>query len=309
MESRPLLKKTSLALAGVFTAVLFGWLLKNFFSFPGLGNLTYAAVGAAIFLAIFLLQALLISDIWINSAAILLEVSSISLFLVGHSMLVLFAGAVVCLVLLITAATNARTVAKDSMEIRFWQISRAGIGLATTALALFSSMAYITRFDLENPVESKKTLEVIIKPMEPFVSSYLPGFSANNSLKQIAANLLPAELKLAPEATTSQLINETAARLAQTFEGFVGIAVRPADSFIDITYKATIGRLLKQSATVQNIILIIAGFLLFLFLKFTLFAVDWVATAIGYGLYRILLELKFFKIDVQNVPKQVIVLT
>ena len=91
--------------------------------------------------------------------------------------------------------------------------------------------------------------------------------------------------------------------------GVSNIIQQATDKSVNIFYDATVGRFLQLPDILQNVILFVVGIIIFLFIKFSLALVNWPATYLAYGLYRLLLKFGFFKIELQNRPQKVIVLT
>lgn len=309
MENKSILvKKISLGLSGFFAALIFSALYHNFVTDPGLGTMIIAFVGAAFFLSIFLIQCFLGGGAWVSPAFIVLNVLGMSALFLGNLSVILLTGMIAAVAMLEIAYYNTQTELKESMEIRFWKTSRIVMGLGTMAVAIFASMAYFSMFKLDDPAAAQKTLEVLVRPVEPLVSGYIPNFSVNSSVNAIAEALVPSELKLAPENQKREFIAQAAAKLSDAFAGFARVKVAIGDSVIDILYKATIGKLAQQSPSYQNLILIAVAIVFFFFIKFLLFLIDWLAVLLGYAFYHLLLSFRFFRIELQNVPKRTIVL-
>lgn len=308
MSKTALLKTFSVGGAMLIAAFAFGGLLKSFIETPTLGFFVWMLAAAVVFLSLFLLQAILSDRFWLNAGLFAIAVVGFSVFLSVRASWILWLGAVVALILLIQAYDNGRKEIKNNLTIRLWRISRSVMVLSTTAIALFASLAYASIFDLHDTQQTKKALEVFIRPIEPIVGGYLPGFSANKSLTQIASGLLPAELKLADPETKNLAISNAASGLAAYFKNIAGVAVTTKDTIIDIFYKATIGRILTYSPLVQNAVLVAVALIFFLFIKFALLFVDWLATALTFALYELLLKFGFFKKELRTAEKQTIIL-
>lgn len=259
-------------------------------------------------LSTFLLQTILAGDKRLSPLSIVLESLGMSAFFFGGFSVILAIGMLLGLSLFLMAYYAGASEIKNDLEIHFSKISRAVMRLATMGVALFASFAYVGSFNLKSPVDAKQKLEVLVKPVEPIVARYVPNFSSKSNLKEIAAQILPADLKLASETQKNEAIAQISSRLADTLTNSVGVRVAPMDRVIDILYKASIGRMLTLTPLLQNLILIVLGLIFFLFIKFLLLFVDWGATLLGYGFYALLKTFGFFKIELQNVPKRVIIL-
>lgn len=302
------IKKISLGVAGFVAALIFGYFFKMTIGSASTANLVGLLLSAILFLSAFLIQTVIGSDKFISPLFIVLEVLGISLFFFGNFSPVLLIGIISGLGLLITAYYQGGSEINNNLDIHFIKNSRIIMASATMALAIFVSFAYVGSFDIKNPVAAKKGLELVVNPLTPLVSGYIPGFSSQNTLKDIALAALPADFKLASPAQKADAVSQISTRLADTLSGAVGTSVFAGDRVIDIVYKATIGRLAGLSAVAQTGVLVLFGIVFFFMIKFALFFIDWAAVFTGFGIYKLLLAFGFFKIEVQNVPKRVIVL-
>ncbi len=308
MTNLVLIKKVSLGTVGILSALFFGALFKMFIGTPSTGNLIWALSGAAVFLSIFLLQVMLSSDKWLSPILIAAQVLGMSLFFLGNFSLVLAIGILISFGFFLASWFLGTAEIKNNLDIHFPKTSRAIMGFATIGLALFISLAYVGSFDLKDAVESRKNLEVIIRPIEPLVGGYIPNFSTRNTLKDIALSLLPPDFQLVSAAQKAEAVAQVSVRLAETVSNFAGVRVAVTDRVIDIVYKATIGRIVTFTPIMQTLLMVGLGLLFFFLIKFLMLFVDWAAVLLGYALYRLLKAFNFFRIETQEVSKRVIVL-
>lgn len=308
MSNNILLKVSALAIATAVSGAALGYFLKNFIAAPSVGSLVAALVVSVVFLAVFLLQTLLSPHFWVSAGSVLAGSLGAVIFFLSANPPLLAVGFLAMLGFLLAAYRSGKSELNNNLQIHFSKTSRIVMGFATMGLAIFASLVYVGSFDLKNPTAAKQNLEVLIRPAEPLVARYVPDFSSQNTLRQIAAKVLPAEFKLAPEAEKQQAITEVSSRLAQTVSNFAGVPVSASDRVIDIVYKATIGRILSLPPLAKTLLLIGFALVFFFFFKFLLFFVDWGAVLAGYGMFKALEAAGFFKIELQNVPKRVIVL-
>ena len=308
MSKTVLVKNLTLGLAATLTAGVFGYLFANFIATGTLTSLISALVAGVFFLAAFLIQVLLSKNRGLTAVFVVASVLAMSAFFLGHFSLVLIAAVGIALVMFFLAYHNGQSELENNLDLRFIRASRVVMGLATMALAIFASFAYFASFDLKDPVAAKKNLEVLVRPVEPIISGYIPGFTARSSLIQIASRLIPEELRLASQETQNAFVQEFSTGLSQTLSNTFGVRVSPGDSVIDILYNGTIGRILSLSALAQSLVLIGVALAFFFLIKFALFFVDWLAVLLAWAVFKILLAARFFRFDLQNVPKKVIML-
>ncbi len=308
MSKTALTKNLVLGSAAALIALAFGYFFRAFIDSPTFARFLIAAIVGIVFLAVFLIQSLLASNFWVSAAAVAVEVLALALFFFANFSLVLAVGVLSSAVILILAYYYGHSDMKSNVDINFLKTAKAVMAWSGMALAIFASFAYVSVLDLGDPVAAKKTLEAVIKPAEPIVAAYVPGFTTRSTIGQIAAKLLPPDLTLASDAVKSQFITELSARLSQTFGGFLGVKAMASDSVLDLIHRATISRLLNLSPFLQNLLLIATAILLFFFVKFVLFFADWLAVGLAYLFFQLLLKFGFFRFELQNVPKKIILL-
>ncbi len=292
----------------VLSALLFGVFFKSFINSAHLGIFAATVAAGLVFLATLIVFNILESS-WIT-AVICFALATLAMtapFMTNISM-ILLAGSATFFVLLAFSHRQTQFATQNNLKVKFWRIAHASANFASSGVAIFAILAYLSSFNFSDPSSLKKTLEVAIKPMEPIFSQYIPNFTIRNTIAQIAANLLPDDLQLAPAEVKSQVIQQASERLTIVLGKYIKIPVAAGDKVIDVVYKATLGKILNYSPLVRNLILLAAGFIIFLLLKFILIFINWLAIALAFGIYRLLLSLEFFEIQLQSIDKEVIII-
>lgn len=292
----------------VLSALFFGLFLKIFTGSAHLG-IFFATLIAGLMLLATLIVFNLLQDnrSWAVSCFALSAIAMLLPFAVNIS-IILSSGSLAAFVLFLMAHQKTRVAVRNGLKVNFWHTAHLSVGAVSSGVSIFAVLAYLALFNFSDPSSLKKTLEVAIKPIEPIFSQYIPNFSIRSTLTQIAANLLPDDLKLAPPEIKSQVIQQASERLTVVLGNYIKIPVKVGDKVIDIVYKATLGKILNYSPLVRNLILIAAGLIIFLLLKFVLIFVNWLAVLLAFGIYQLLLNLKFFEIQLQQIDKEVIVI-
>lgn len=296
----------SLAAVAVFCSVVFSFLLKNFTNSAHWAGFLVAGCGGFLVLAI-LAVLMLAPNRKIVWGALLLSAVGMSVGFLGSFSLILFAGSLIAFAIFFWSYQGIQSDLSVALKIRVWRTTHSAISYASSGIAIFSIMAYLSLFDFSDQASLKKTLEVAVRPLEPIVSQYVPNFSVRNSILQLGAGLLPEDLRLAPPEVKSQLIQQAADRLSALLGNYIKIPVQAGDKIIDILYKATLGKMLNYSPVIRSGILIAVGFLIFLLLKFVLIFANWIGTALAFGLFKFLLSVEFFQIKTESIEKETIV--
>lgn len=308
MDKSKLIKTISLGMASAAFALIFSLFFKSFLSLGGLMALVFLVLATVLFLAVFLIQTFLLEGFSVNAAMVLIDCAFITLVFIGNISLLILSSALVMGGLLLSGYYAARLELKNNLDIRFFKISSYTLKYASSALAIFAVTAYISLLNLENPQSAKSALAAIIKPVEPITAVYIPGFKITDPLTEISRKIMPAEVQSASPATQLDFIKASSDRLAAAIGGFVSAAISTKDSILDVTYKATVAKLLKLTPLMRNLILAGAGLISFFTLKFLLTFIDWFAMLVGFGIYNLLWGAEFFKIEIQSKAQKVITL-
>ncbi len=297
-----------ISLGGVvaFFALIFSYTAGNLLSAGSSTSAFFVLIAATLFLAAFVIQTMLVDNFLINSGMILVYVIAMTIFLGSSLSLVTLAAVVIASGLLISAYYNGRLEVKNNLEIRFFKTGRVVLSLASSAIAIFVIVSFMSILDFENPDAAKRHLANIVKPLEPVASAYIPKFSIQNSLTDISFKLLPKEADSLAPGARSAIVQQAAQRVSEVIGNFTGLRIRPADTITDILYNLSIGRLAGLPPILKTVFLVFGGFLIFLLVKFLLFFVNWLSLGVGWLFYQLLLNFGFFKIQTQNVEKQMI---
>ena len=305
--NRPVITKI-ISLGGVvaFFALIFSYAAGNLLSIGSFSSALLTLIASVLFLSAFVIQVFLVDNFLISSGMILVQVTAMTIFLGGSLSLVMFAAILIAIALLISAYYNGRLEVKNNLEIRFFKTGRVILGSASSAIAIFVIVAFISILNFEDPAAAKQHIGIVVKPLEPLASAYIPKFSITNSLTDISLKLLPKEADSIAPGARAAIVQEAAQRVADVIGNFTGLKIRPAATVTDILYDLTIGRLTNLPPILRTVFLVFGGFLIFLLLKFLLIFVNWLALGLGWLFYQMLFNLGFFKIQTQNVEKHVI---
>ncbi len=301
-----MVKALSLAAVAVFASVVFSFLLKIFTNSAHWSGFLAASLAGLVLLAI-LAVLMLIPERKIIRATLLCVAFGMSAGFLGNLSPVLLGGSLIAAVIFLWAHQGVQSDLSVALKPRVLKTTHFALNYASSGLAIFAIMAYLSLFNFSDQASLKKTLEVAVRPLEPIVSQYIPNFSVRSSIIQLGAGLLPEDLRLAPPEIKSQLIQQAADRLSVLLGNYVKAPVRSGDKIIDVLYKATIGKILNYSPLVRNAILIVVGLLIFLLLKFVLIFANWIGVALAFGLFKILLRTGFFQIKKESIEKETIV--
>ncbi len=289
-------------------AGLFSFLLRGFTNSPHLGNFIVASVAGLAFLGILSVFNILSENRFAALTGFVISALALSAGFFNSNLWVSGAGAFIAMVVFFWAYQEVRQDLKNNLTIRFWRVAHRSAGYASSGLAIFSIMAYLSLFNFSDPDSLRKTLEVAIKPLEPIFASYIPNFTIRSTITQLATGLLPDDIKILPVELKNQAIAQATDRIVVLLGNYVKTPIRAGDRMIDIVYRATLGKLLDYSPIARTVVMILVGVIIYFLLKFLLIFANWISAGISYLLFAGLKRIGFFEIQLQQIDKEVIVI-
>lgn len=291
----------------VLSALLFGITFRSFIHSAHLGILIATVIAGLVFLATLTIFSILETSHTVTFTGFALATVAMAAPFIMNTSIILLVGVAIAFIMFALSHRQTQHAVQNNVKVKFWHIAHISADYASSGMAIFAILAYLSLLNFSDPSSLKKTLEAAIRPMEPIFYQYIPGFTIRSTITQIAASLLPDDLKLAPPEIKSQVIQQAAQRLSATLAAYIKVPISAGDKVIDIVYKATLGKILNYSPVVRSSILVVSGFFIFILLKFILIFVNWISIALAFGIYRILLATKFLEVQLQSIEKEVIV--
>ncbi|MEK7115016.1 MAG: hypothetical protein AAB847_01510 [Patescibacteria group bacterium] len=279
----------------VLIALIFGFVFVGFNIGKGLILLPISLAVGFIFLALFLIQCLIISASLEALAVIIIESAAMvaPILLVGNFNYAVYIGFASLLLFLIWGYYSGQQELQNSINIQFFRLRKPVLRKAIIGMTLFSVLVYVSFLDLEKLIVSKNAFEYFVRPIEYSGRIFLSNFSANMTIGEFLTSL--AEKNLSPEEKNLVVIN-TIAKLTEWTKFNIGIQHRLGDTI----YQIINFQLHRLPADRQTPVLIGIGATLFLFITGFGLLFSWIIGLISYGLYQLLLTYGFIIITYQN---------
>jgi len=306
------IKVFAMGTAGVVLAGLLGYTLNRYTS--DLDNawqtILYTILPATGFLSVFLLQALFVRNRNLLNVFIILQSLAIAApFLPIFSWWLIGAWAAL-LIFFWIAVRNGRNALENQVKIHFFQIERFVIPGALTALSLFISLAYINFF-FENATLSKQSFQTLLRPAVPAMSVYVPGFSFQMTMgdlaEAIAIKQLGGQAESIPANQLSFATSQVISYLRTQADPYK-ITFRSSDRLIDVLYSSVNQRLNRIPAGIRTLVPIGFATLLFLIVKGFALLLRWVTAVPAYILYELAFATGFASLTLESRSREVIIL-
>lgn len=261
-----------LAVVSAGLAFVLGYALNMTLATGGVGLAAISVIVGVLYLAAVALRVTLIGSRWLLLAAAGAETLALLAASYGQLSLALIITLLVMLAFLAAANAYGRVSVENSFQIHFWRLSLPVISRVATGLAILVSVLYVGTLNFQDQVAAKKFIAGIVGPAVPLA-------------QQLTASIIPTAVQSA--AGVNKLLS--------------------VDALTDIIYQSTFHRFVTLPPLYQNLGLAGIGLLVFLTLKGFLFLINYAAAFLGQLIFKILKSAKFFTIETENVPKEVIV--
>ncbi len=307
-------KVYSVAALGVILAGVFGYLLNSAILNiqNGLLAFLYAAIAAAAFLAVFILQTFFIKSQKIVTAVILLEClalvvpfyQTISAWLISAWLLTVF--------LFWVAVNRGRNALDNHLRISFFQVERLVTPMALTAISVFIALVYVGQLSFGGPLISKESFLALAGPSEAVLGNYVPNFSFDMTMSQLAASV--AEAQLGPQwAALSQSQKNFAASqaLSQLREQLADYGVgsfRNSDTAGDVLYSYFILQIEKIPASLRSLIPFLFILAIVLTVRGIAIFLRWFAAIPAYALFQLALFTGFASLGLESRSREIVIL-
>lgn len=249
---------------------IFGYALAHLFAGTSFEMLALAVVSGVVFLALFLIQALMANNFRILACIAAGESLAMLLAFYPDISAINGAAAVILLVLLLWAYFFGSREANNVFKIRLSQIGPVIVGRALTGLSIFVTIAYLGTVNFFEPAAARQFIFGLIKPVEPLTLSIVGGImpGATGALRE--SGLLSAE------------------------------------SLTDIIYQSTAAKILLLPKLYKNLIMAAVGLLIFLTMKGLSPLIRILVVPLAFIFYRFLQAFGFFHIELESRSKEII---
>ena len=179
----------------IASALFFGYALSAFGQARNLNSLIPLLVATIIFLALFLLQSLIIKNFLLAGGLCLAETAAIAIPFLNKFSLLLAGASIVVFLLLFSAVFSNRQQFKNILKFHFFAVSGQFIARASVALILFGVVVYAGSLSFRDIVD------LLLKSNQPamqnIIGQFIPG-APSNIYGQVQ-NLLSSQLLSLPK--------------------------------------------------------------------------------------------------------------
>jgi|GEM_PF-1265366 len=293
-------------------AFLFGYSLSFWGVFPSIA-------AGMFFVSLVALAPLLLKSRGLQFAAALVSslALAIPLFIFGKIPLIpIGALAVFSIVMLAEGVIFGKKEIDNSLKVSFSKFSGAVVGKALTVIALAASISYGWHFTADD-LFTDKFIDGIVSLSSPVVGYYAPGFTPEMkfsefleiSARRALAGKDPIGFAVMPETLKRQQIDQTVENSRRALENNFAMEVDLEASVQDNFRKAAIDKLAGPARAVNpDHLSIAAAIVIFIFVRGVLWFFGWLAAALAFFVYQLLLATKFAEIYIESKTREMVIL-
>jgi len=299
---------------GVITSFVFAWFLNDFFNSNVINSLIISTVSVVLFLVIFLLQTLFVSERWPSIFIVFLESMAILLPFIGKSIMILSLIPII-FIFFYFSNSKGRNIVNNSLKINFWNTSKAVLPKSIVAVALLYGV--ITQLYLSTDKSQQFPIPPFLFNEIALSGNFLfekifPGITPSLTIEEIALKSAAAKLNKVPDArllsepVKKQFLQQATADFYKTISSYISYDINPKLTIPDMLYQFTKEKFLKLSDQGRNIFYVVFGILVFFIFE----AISWplriLISFLAYIVFEVLLALGFGQIVFEERTKEII---
>ncbi|MFA5098752.1 MAG: hypothetical protein WC461_00845 [Candidatus Paceibacterota bacterium] len=315
---RSIIKIIILALFGVVFSFFSGFFLQVFMVSGGGINLFLSILASFGFMAVFLLCVFFIKTGWLLDLAIFIQ--SLAFFFLFYDRLSIMVGvgAVLGFLFFISGIYAGRNELENSLEIKFWKISKKILPKVVAGVAVFAGVICASFINIESKefFIPREAFNAVVAPITDngLLEKIIPGFNLTGSTEEMIKSIAVKEiennpqLKNLPDSIKEELIGQAVQQVKNQTAGAVGTELSFKSKLSDTMYDFLA---VKFYSLPQNILnstpILVAAFIFLAIISFA-WPIRLLVAFIAFLIYEIFLALGFGTIIFEGRSKESVVL-
>lgn len=297
-------------LVTVILALVTGWLFKGVLA--GTSGFVPVLISAAIFVALSSLNTLLKKDFAHRGGVIAVEALAFSLMFWGLPLWILVSVFLVMFILLLWGALSGRAEMENSLEIRFFRITRRPLSQTITALSVVAILLYVPQWQNKEDFISQKSFDSIFATSRGVAGRLYPEFNFNSDMNALAQSLAQTKLnensqyKLLPPAVKEGLVEKTSVEVVKSLGDNLGLELTGEEDIGTVLYRYISKWLDSWRTKLGSTFLVLWSILAFLFIRGIGTLLGYFVAFLAYVIYHILLIMDVIKIDSELQPQEIV---
>lgn len=303
------LKISILGAAALLLAIVFGYTFSVFTTGASYFYLLTASVAALLFLVVFLLQTILVSDHKTVALLIFLETLGMSLPLLRRPSIWLLPVSLTVFLLLYWSYLGGRYGLTNMLKISFIKLRYYVLTIAAAAIVLFMVSNYLILFG-QQPSVSEKAVNFIARPLLPLIGRFLPDFSFDKSVaavfELVTYRVYEKEINQLPLPEQSQFIKSTVLELKKSVDKATDIRLGLDENIIAASHRVINALLARSLERLRGTALFVFGLLLFLVVSSGTYFINLLVSFLAWLIFKLLLAKGLVYTTFKNIKQEII---
>lgn len=292
----------------ILLALTYGYFLNAFSVAGDYLYLTLLIITGVVFLALFLIQCLLVVEQ--RPATILIIIQSLAFCFFAFPMisnksygiLVFIGSALVLFIAFFDAYYRGRREITNMISIRFFQVRKTILRRAFLGLAIFSVLLYAVSIDLNKFTVSKDFFEYFSSPIELGGRFLVKDFSTSMTIGDLFSRIAAKDTQ--DKEIQNQVVGNLIEKINEMTKVRINLQWQISQAFSEVSNY----QLKRLPDPWKTPLLIGFGIVLLLFITGFAFIFIWIIGLLSWLIYRLLLRSKFIKIIYQSKTTEAIIL-
>lgn len=291
----------------VASALGTGYSLKIFFE---QGTIVPLALNACLFLIFSCFEIFLITDLKRRFFVLILETAALLWFFSGESSTILSVTGLMVVVLLFWGEVRSRSDARNSIEIRFFQIVKPLIRKIVTVLSLFIVMMYFPQWNKGSNLISQNWFGPAIASSVNMAESFYPELNFHSNVRDFSLSLAKYELnrndvfKTMPSLMQKQTLDQVTGGIMESMKKFSGMNISGKETIRNVLYIFFETTLEKWRQNFGNWFLFAWAAAAFLLIRSFGAIFSWIATFFAFSIYQFLIGLHILRIRDESAMRE-----
>ncbi len=281
-------------------AFLFGYSFALFASGFGYVYLIFSAITALLFLSLFFLQTIIISEITKASLLIFLEAAAMSASFVFYSakwpLLVFLA----VFIIFLWAHQSGRLALSSMLKVNLFKLRHNVLFYASTAVLVFAVANYFIFIGGRELVISRSAVDLSARPLVPIVGRFVPNFSLKTSTEEVLKAIAYRSYGEDIDVQTSVF------QLKETINQMIGAQLRLDEDIVTALHKIINSFIAKTPEQLRGRLLFFFALATFIFVGSGTYFVSVFATILAWLIFHLLLATRFIYITYKDAKREVV---
>lgn len=319
-----LTKQWIISIFSMLSAIFAGFFIAKFFLVSNISNLTFAVIFSIVFLLIFPIKAMLVSNKMISFWCILIQgIGLIIFFSFRQNVYLSLITLALTFALLWRANNNAEIIRENQLRINYREIAKKAISGAILTLAIFVALMYAAPFYNSDQLITENQIRKLAAPIELVLNKTLfKEFSFNMTAREFSDKLTISKLN---NQTLAIIEKDSVAKKNFLDLSFLTLVEQGQKWHVDIKPNKTIDSLMAEyinnlimsslssiksviNLNTKIVIPVIIGFLILITINSSFSMIHIFIYGLSYFLYEILIALGIIHVSFETKNKEVIIL-